>query len=127
MTETADEAEKLLELMARHGMGAFEYRDGTRSLRIVNGHVQEDEVSAGLPVPQAEPQAVPSPAVGRFRAADGPLPRTVARGEIIGFVGSGSLRLPVVAPAEGVLQAARHADDTAVGYDTPLFDFIPEI
>lgn len=127
MTDTAAETERLVALMVHHGIAAFEYRDGERTIRIVNGAVEDADA---LPAERA--QALPSlpvlpvrsPAVGRFlRAGADPLPAAVTKGQILGFVTSGMLRLPVQAPEDGLLLSVCHADETPVGYGTTLFEY----
>lgn len=129
MADTAREAKALIALMAQYGMGTFEYRDDIRSIRIVNGSV-EQETSSALP---SEPvnghsvrtgtDMVRSPGVGRFRRASAePMPASVAKGEILGFITSGSLRLPVTAPQDCLLLSTCQPDEAAVGFDAPLFE-----
>lgn len=127
MSDTAAETGHLIALMARHGIGTFEYRDGERALRIVNGVMEEGAEPVELPPAPDSAASISyarSPAVGRFqRAGEAVMPRTVARGEIIGFVTSGLLRLPVTAPDDGELLSVCHPDETPVGYDTALFEY----
>ena len=50
-------------------------------------------------------------------------PGAVARaGQVLGLLQIGALLLPVTAPAEGVVQAMLVAQDTTVGYGTPLVE-----
>lgn len=126
MADTASEAEQLIALMARYNIGSFEHRDDLRSIRIVNGAVEKELASVPLPAATAadgsDTGMVRSPAVGRFRRANTEtMPLAAAKGEILGFIISGSLRLPVTAGQDCLLLSACHPDDTPVGYDTPLF------
>lgn len=122
---TGTEIDRLFALMGRHGIARFHFADGTRTVDIVNGTAEHRRDGWERPEAQAV-KAIRSPSVGRFRQHRGlPLPRTVVAGEILGFVTAGSLRLPVVAPARGIVLAVRHADDTPVSYDTVLYDFSP--
>lgn len=125
MKDRATETERLFALMNRYGVARFHYADGSRTLDIVKG-VTED-LRDGEELLQSDAQGkqpIRSPSVGRFRQR-GPksLPMTVTAGEILGFVTTGSLRLPVVAPDRGIVLAVRHPDDTPVAYDTVLYDF----
>ena len=67
--------------------------------------------------------------MGHFRIAhpDGLFPTCkvgteVARAQILGFVQIGSLLLPVTAPRPGRLARVLAAEDSLVGYGTPLFE-----
>lgn len=105
---------EIMDLMLRHGIGAFDYADG------------ETRLSRRLTAKSNEMQIL-SPAPGRF-SSDHPSsprsaywPRSVRNGDIVGWLSVGPLVMAVRADRDGVLGKPVVDDGSLVGYGTRLF------
>ncbi|GBR43461.1 hypothetical protein [Gluconobacter roseus] len=79
------------------------------------------QTAHGAPAITVEDIPVLSPEMGRFRQNGLSEGQTVWTGEIIGFVETGVLRLPVTATTNGILGPAEIGDGSLVGYHDILF------
>lgn len=79
------------------------------------------QTAHGAPAVTVEDIPVLSPEMGRFRQNGLSEGQTVRTGDIIGFVETGALRLPVTATTNGTLGPAEIGDGSPVGYHDVLF------
>ncbi|WP_215746941.1 hypothetical protein [Gluconobacter sp. P1C6_b] len=75
---------------------------------------------------KVEDTRVPSPEMGVFRSNGLSEGQAVRTGEIVGFVETGALRLPVTTTADGTLGPALVGDGSVVGYHDVLFRIHPD-
>ncbi|PSH63410.1 acetyl-CoA carboxylase [Phyllobacterium brassicacearum] len=118
------------------GVDGIEIIQPGRTLRIVTGR----DAPGADPLVQilqstscaAKPDKVSAPMAGVFSshhpASSAPPsqpPLKVAAGETLGFIGIGSILLPVKAVKPGVMTRRVAEDGSVVGYGDPLFEFEP--
>jgi biotin carboxyl carrier protein len=106
------------------GVDGIEIERGHQKLRIVvertgAASVLDDAAKA------SETNIAEAQLAGVFthsRTVSSSLPRDVATGEILGFIGIGPVLLPVKASKAGVLTRVLAENGTLVGYGAPLFE-----
>jgi hypothetical protein len=106
---------RLLELMARHGIAEFSYAGPDGEVRLSDADARDDH------------PAITAKQAGRFfsqhpsRDAEAAFPRSVQRGDIVGYLKIGPLLLPVVSEQEGVLSSPLPDDGAIAGFGERLY------
>lgn len=123
---STDEIAGVMELMDRHGIAAFDYDDGTASLRLRRGAGATSVVARELAEADAD-GSIRSPGVGTFllrhpgASVPAVLPRAVRAGEVVAMLRTGPLLNGVVSERDCILTEVLVAEGTGVGYGTRLF------
>ena len=125
---TSDEIKAVMALMERHGIAEFEHERAEERLFLTLGKptIIERPNEAGVAADGAK-SVIASPGVGIFlsthpTAQAQPLPRSAARGEVVGYIKTGPMLRAVRAVADCELHRALVAEETGVGYGDPLFE-----
>ncbi|MFT8809015.1 hypothetical protein [Gluconobacter sp.] len=119
---------KLVERMRHHDVRhlSWNHDTGALALTIASSPCQTPQpTTAAAPAP-VEDVPVLSPEMGVFRGNGMQEGQSVRPGDIIGFVETGVLRLPVTATADGTLGPALTEDGRPVGYHAVLFRLHPD-
>lgn len=124
-----DDLGGLAEVMRKAGVRLLEVEGAGQRVRMTL-EPSRSVLPAPVEIGAGEaPTLVKAASMGRFRAAHpdglfpaGKLDAVVERGQILGFVQVGTLLLPVAAPRGGRLARILAADESLVGYGTPLFE-----
>ena len=119
---------ELVERMRRHDVRHVSLKNGTGTLALTlaANSGQTRQAPHVAPIAKAKDAPVPSPEMGVFRSNGLDENHPVRSGEIVGFVETGALRLPVTATADGTLGPALVGDDSVVGYHDVLFRIHPD-
>ena len=117
------ELDQLLGAMRRTGVTLLEVEGAQELLRLA---LPASSTAALAPQPRTAP--APSPDIGRFRPRggdDGLAPLApgdaVRAGDILGYVASGALCVPVIAPTAGRIGAAMPEPGAVLGYGDTVF------
>ncbi|MBL0372677.1 hypothetical protein JJB09_11615 [Rhizobium sp. KVB221] len=110
----ADE-NRLLRLMARHGIAEFDYADASASIALVLD--QKIPLHPVITCPQAGVFLSRHP----LDRSTPVFPRAVRRGEPVGYLKIGPILLPILAVSDGILPAPIVESGKIVGYGTTLF------
>ncbi|MQR99692.1 hypothetical protein [Gluconobacter aidae] len=123
---------ELVERMRRHDVRHASLKNETGALALTLAPVLAANSGQTLQAPHVAPPAkaegtpVPSSEMGVFRFCGLGENHSVRFGEIVGFVETGALRLPVTATADGTLGPALVGDGSVVGYHDVLFRIHPD-
>lgn len=115
-----DALPEIVSWMRNRGISELEWTEGGTTLGL-SLQAQETSTPTGNTPPPRTEQSILSPEMGIFRYEGQRETRPVRRGDIIGFVEVGPLRVPVACPDDGVLLPPIEQDGALVGYSTPLF------
>lgn len=125
-----DDLDRLIDAMRANQVAALTVEDGGETLHLKLAPVAADSTPAPMPTPAPlDLTPAKSPAIGRFvaRGADDGLAALeaasqIGQGDILGYIAHGHIRLPVTAPATGVLASATPDSDTIFGYGDVVFE-----
>lgn len=119
---------ELVGRMRRHDVRHVSLKNGTGKLALTLAPVlavNPDQTPPATQPAKAEVTPVTSPEMGVFRSNGLDENHPVRSGEIVGFVETGALRLPVTATADGTLGPAQVGEGSVVGYHDVLFRTYP--
>ena len=112
--------DRLAPAMRRHGVSHLTLAENDAVLTLTLSPATATPVAQTI-APSVRQDTVPSPEMGVFRMGAIRPGSTVATGDILAFVEVGPVRLPVIAPAGGVVHTVLAQDGDTVGYHAPLF------
>lgn len=126
----SNDIQRVIALMEKHGIGAFDYEQGSIAIRLTRGSA--GAISAGTERPESQnaPTAlIRSPCVGHVLHAHpasatgpAPLPRAAAKGDVVAYIRTGTTLRAVIAERDCLLQRAVASEGEGVGYADPLFE-----
>ena len=112
--------DRLAPAMRRYGVTHVTLAESDAALTLTLSPAAAAPVAQTI-APSARQDTVPSPEMGVFRMGAIKPGSTVATDDILAFVEVGPVRLPVIAPAGGVIHTVLAQDGDTVGYHAPLF------
>jgi acetyl-CoA carboxylase biotin carboxyl carrier protein len=124
---TQDDLDRLIDAMGRTGVTFLDIEGEDIRLRLA---LAPTLATAANPAPPAARlEQVRSPGIGTFapRGSDDGLPSlspggTVSKGEVLGYLARGAVRLPITAPAAGILGSELCDAGTLLGHGDPVFE-----
>jgi biotin carboxyl carrier protein len=128
----SQDIKSVVALMERHGIAAFDYEHGSVQLRLTLGVDMESAVLAAPAPNEAKPDPIRASGVGTVlyahpanRNARSPLPRKVAKGEVVAYIRTGMTLRSVVATRDCTLRRTLIVEGSGVGYGDALFETAP--
>lgn len=125
----SEDIQKVIALMERHGIAAFDYEQGSVQLRLTLDSGAVETVEPSPSAETKEPDTLRSPGVGIVLhthpanlAATPVLPRQAVKGEIVAYIRTGMTLRSVAATKDCVLRRALIAEGKGVGYGDALFE-----